>query len=298
MEKEANLRHWDSWAAAFATDLRATTKCLSIKRLELDAFSRRIAPLAPPVSLLEIGCGNGVNGFLLAERFPRMVYVGVDFSTRMIQAAMDLGKQRSARAELLSRMAFGVSDARQLTAPLALDSSKPSFRGPAIFSSLPELEEFDVVMTDRMLINLATPEEQLDVMARIATLVRDGGMFLMLENSLQCHRRLNALRAAVDLPERVPAEFNVFVDEERVVDPFRDHMTLEAVDDFGALHDLALYVVQAALSNGEILYDTPMMSGLTDAILEMRERGVSGSPPIGQNRLWVWRKGGGASDGS
>ncbi len=60
MQKERNLQHWNDWAQKFGTDLRSTTKCQSIKQLEIAALSRKIAGLdKEPLRVLEVGCGNG-----------------------------------------------------------------------------------------------------------------------------------------------------------------------------------------------------------------------------------------------
>ena len=69
MRPAMNRAHWDDWASTYGADLRATTKCHSIKRLELEAISRRIdARGGGPRTLLEVGCGNGYNGLALANR--------------------------------------------------------------------------------------------------------------------------------------------------------------------------------------------------------------------------------------
>jgi tRNA G46 methylase TrmB len=75
-----NRAHWEDWASTYGSDLRATTKCHSIKRLELDAISRRIDGLGGTCSMLEVGCGNGYNGLALANRHPELRYLGLDFS--------------------------------------------------------------------------------------------------------------------------------------------------------------------------------------------------------------------------
>src|SRR5204862_125869 len=82
----------------------------------------------------------------------------------------------------------------------------------------------DLAFTDRMLINLSSAQEQLEAMERIASVVRPGGLFLMIENSVQTHRALNEARAALGLPFRPPAEFNVFIDEDRVIRPFQQRL--------------------------------------------------------------------------
>src|SRR4051794_3435926 len=89
VDDRKNLEHWERWAADYGSDLRATTKCISLKRLEIEALLRQLeAQSVPPGPLvLEIGCGNGSNGLALATRRPDVHYVGLDFSPAMIENA-------------------------------------------------------------------------------------------------------------------------------------------------------------------------------------------------------------------
>jgi hypothetical protein len=198
-----------------------------------------------------------------------------------------IGALGDAPPEVADRMAFGVADARQLSAPLALASDD----GPAHAGAGWELpaESVELVLTNRMLINLASAGEQLAAMRRIRSVLAPGGLFLMLENSVQTHARLNHVRTALGLPVRPAAEFNLFVDEEHVIAPFEAEMMLRDVEDFGAIHDLLLYAVDPALGDGDVRYDSPLMTALTDALLALG-RTAGTQLPFGQNRLWVWER--------
>jgi len=291
VQKTENLAHWESWAAEHGTELRATTKCVSIKRLEIEALvrhlARRVSRSEPLV--LEVGCGNGVNGFALVSRHPTLRYVGLDFSPTMIANAVQAVERRRGQGErFVERMAFGVADARELAQPVGLDRGKPHFVGSAVADRLAS-PTLDAVFTDRMLINLSSPDEQLVVMKRIAAVLPAGGWYFMIENSVQTHAALNDVRRALGLPNRPPAEYNVFIDEPRVVKSFEDTMTLAQVEDFSALHDLLLYAVGPALEDGQVQYDTPLMGKVTDAALALAEAGI-GTGAFGQNRLWIWQK--------
>lgn len=293
MDEIANLKHWEEWANQYGTELRATTKCMSIKRLEIEALLRAIVKHQPAPSplVLEVGCGNGVNGFALAERQPAMAYVGLDFSPRMISNAVAVAERQRAEGsgDVAARLAFGVADSRDLDIPLMLDEARPHSAGAIVAGRLPS-EGFDIVFTDRVLINLRSAEEQLAVMVRIQHVLRPGGLFLMLENSRQTHATLNSIRDRLGLPPRPSAEFNLFIDEDSVVRRFSDVMQLLEVDDFSSLHDLVLYAVEPAAGDGEVHYDSPLMTRLSDAVLALQQLGFDDFGSFGQNRLWVWQK--------
>ena len=188
--------------------------------------------------------------------------------------------------DVARRMAFGVGDARELRPPLDLDGDGPSHAGDAW--ELPA-QSVDLVLTNRMLINLASADEQLAAMRRFKSLLEPGGLFLMLENSVQTHARLNGVRTALGLPERPAATFNLFIDEADVIAPFQDEMELLDVEDFGAIHDLLLYAVEPRLGDGEVHYDSALLSTVTEALLGLGADAGS-RLPFGQNRLWVWER--------
>ena len=293
MDSAASLAHWNEWAKAFGGELRATTKCETIKRLEIEAFARHLPTTEAAgdgLLTLEVGCGNGINGLALSSLRSDLLYVGLDFSDRMISHAAQSAQSRLSGGDpTAERLAFGVGDARSLTMPLAADGH-PGFCGDALAPILPS-DAVDCVITDRMLINLGSAREQLEVMRSIARSIETGGLFLMLENSGQTHENLNAVRDQLGLKPRSVAKFNVFIDEEEVIEPFKLEMDLIGIDDFSAVHDLALYAIQPALAQGgDIEYDTPLMKVLTEAVISTQRAGTAGGSPYGQNRLWIWRK--------
>lgn len=285
MEKEQNLEHWESWAQTHGMELRATTKCMTIKRLEIEALSRQLDAHVDVnrSTILEIGCGNGFNGFALTETFPSLCYLGLDFSGTMIENAAAIHGSGEAR------MAFAVQDARALTLPYTINRSRPHKIGSVLGDRFP-IKQFDAIFTDRMLINLASAEEQLVVMSKIASAVRPGGVFLMLENSSESHAGLNVIREALGLAPRAPASYNVFIDEREVIEPFKDEMKLAATEYISGMHDLMLYAAAPAAGNGEVEYDSPLMIKLTQALLRLNESGSSEIKGLGQNVLWVWQK--------
>lgn len=295
MERAANLEHWERLAREYGTELGATTKCESLKRLEVAALGRRLRQFTKrgPANVLEVGCGHGINGFMLADSDPGVRYVGLDFSKTMIESASTTVERtlRKGGAALASRMSFGVADARTLRAPIHEVWQKPNLVGSDAGSCI-ESPAFDVVFTDRMLINLSSDAEQLAVMRKIAGVVRPGGVFLMLENSRQTHARLNEVRMRLGLQKRAVAEYNIFIDETSTIEAFKQDMVLEDIEDFGAFHDLMLYAVEpAARGTTEIAYDSPIMTQLTNALEVLGEWGLEVGRGFGQNRLWVWRKG-------
>ncbi len=268
MDKHGVHDHWSDWARRYGSALRATTKTGTAKRLEIDALDRALKryAVADGSSVLEPGCGNGFNLVALANAYPKLVFHGYDYVAEMVEAADD----NLRKADCADRVDVWQGDLRS-------DAAHPKMR-----------DTYDVVFTDRCLINLASAEEQVAAIARLAALLRPGGLLFLVENSRQTHGRQNDLREHAGLPRREPAAFNCFFDDEVIIPALQRECELLEIEDFGSLHDIALYVLVPATNGGEVDYDHPLVEAATLTSLAEAGRGEHGS--YGQNRLYVARR--------
>ena len=149
MDLEKIKVHWAKLATEFKTDLKATTHTDTIKKLEIHAIFRAISragiDTARRADILEVGCGNGYNCFALAQLLPQFYFTGVDYVSKMIENAQKLQLNNS---EVTSRIDFRVGDVLRLT-----DNKEIK-------------DQYDIVFTDRCLINLNTTTLQLDALDR------------------------------------------------------------------------------------------------------------------------------------
>lgn len=266
-------QHWQNWARAFETDLRATTKTPTIKRLEVNALSRalsRVGVADGPSEVLEVGCGNGHNCLALAELLPDAVLTGVDYVEDMVAHANAL----RAVSPWAERLRFEVGDATELVDHPGLDRS------------------YDAAFTVRCLVNLSSPEAQRDALAQLAAVVRPRGHVVLLENVVDGFELQNAWRVAAGLPPREPAAFNLFLNHELVTGDWTSgRLDLIAAESFGSLHDLVLYVLAPMVSSGAVDYDAPIVNAATELTLALAGDGeLDGFPAVGQNRLYLFRK--------
>ena len=219
------------------------------------------------MTILEAGCGNGQNCLNLLNAHPKASFTGIDFIEEMVQAANSVKTESGIPNE---RLIFQVGNVLSLALPQ---------------------ESFDVVFTDRCLINLNTDLLQHQAIASLATLVKPGGYLLMIENSQQTYDMQNQARALVGLPKRTPAEFNHFFNETTLL-PFLPTVGMEVLDieDFISLHDIVLYILVPMINSGEVNYDHPFVKAATELniALSKLERGNIGQ--FGQNRLYKCRK--------
>lgn len=256
MKPEQVREHWENWAGTYKTDLRATTKGQSIKRLEIAALHRAMKKAhLRTAEVLEVGCGNGYNLIKLAELIPSYNFTGIDYISDMIVSAKLLPAPANVK--------FEVGDIRNL-----------------------DEKKYDIIFTDRCLINLDNETEQELSFIKLSERLNPGGSLIILENFRDSHKRLNEARRFLGLPERKVAEFNLFLDD-IWLDYAKDKMELVYEQDFGGLHDLMLYVL---LPNelGVIDYDNPIMDSVVKLSMWMSETQTE-LKGYGQNRLYMFQ---------
>jgi SAM-dependent methyltransferase len=185
----ADIRQfWNEQAEAHAEQPRATTPDHWIRELEIASLSERLAGVPAGSRVLDIGCGNGYSVFKLADAHSELSFVGGDYAAAMVEAAR--GSLRE-RPELEGRVRFEELDVL----------------------ALPADGDFDVVITDRCLINLPSFDHQREAIARIAGAVTPGGRYLAIENFHGGQDGMNRQRERLGLPPIPIRWHNCFLDE-------------------------------------------------------------------------------------
>lgn len=269
MEMSEIRKHWDSLARIHGFDLKSTTKTPTIKRLEIDALARVMSKYFSPStnrSVLEVGCGNGHNIFGLAKIFPSYSFLGLDYSDDMILSASKLIKELPE-----FQLRFEVGDVLNLSASHDLN------------------HEFDLVFTDRLLINLNTWELQKLGLQELRSCLKKNGYLVIIENFVTSYSNQNALRELIGLPPRTPDSYNRFMLEADFESFVTNQLGLEIleIDNFGSLHDLLLYVLVPHISNGKTMYEHPIMESITELLEKLPEQLRHGLGNFGQNKLYL-----------
>lgn len=249
------LAFWNERAALGAA---AGTNDLTAKQLEMEALK---AFIKPEQSILDAGCGNGTTALYIAGQHPVKVH-GMDFSPEMVAAA---NAELEKRHLTDSQVSFSVGNVKEAAA-------------------LPE--RYDIVLTERVLINLSSWEEQREAIRGLIGLLKPGGKYLMCENLRDGLENLNVLRERVGLPTIQSPWHNRYLqrDELATID-FADKV--EEVD-FSSPYYFMSRVVNAWLAREEgrePSYDAPVnrLGLLLNDVPALR--GLD----VGQTRLWVWQ---------
>ena len=135
-------------------------------------------------SVLDLGCGNGYLLSVLEAEFPGVRFHGLEYTPELFALAQSRGLQRTTLRQ---------GDCREENFPAS---------------------SFDVVVTERVLINLLDRGHQLGAAKRIAETLRPGGAYVMVECFDEPQANLNAARAELCLPPIPPAHHNLYLDEE------------------------------------------------------------------------------------
>jgi ubiquinone/menaquinone biosynthesis C-methylase UbiE len=260
MKKNEILEFWNSRAQLGPT---AGTNDLGLKQLEMETLASYITN---GQRVLDLGCGSGTAAFYLAEN-KTLEIMGMDYSPEMVKQAND---ERDTKGYEKSQLNFMVQDIRNLN---ELISVQANF--------------YDVVITERVLINLETWDEQKKAIREIISLLRPGGIYLMCENLVEGLDNLNAMRSSVGLEPVTCPWHNRYLRKSEVEEI--DYAELVGYRDFTSIYYLFSRIINAWLAkekNETPKYDAPV----NKLALELVQFKQFDSLDIGQTRLWIFRK--------
>jgi ubiquinone/menaquinone biosynthesis C-methylase UbiE len=220
---ESIHEYWEERARKAAASPTATTDDVYLRELEVGVLVRAIRDmkLTHAYSVLDLGCGDGYSTLRIAEQLPGAEIVGVDYSASMIATANERLRGNSTATGKLS---FRLGDATEVGSVFPASS-------------------FDVVMTDRCLINIPMPEQQYRAIRQIHEVLRPGGRYLAIENFHGGQDELNRTRAAVGLPEIPIRWHNRFFHEDEFLSSTRALFREVEIVNFASAYYYATRVV-------------------------------------------------------
>lgn len=158
-----------------------------IRQSEIDFFLSSIRSEIQiknrPLRLLDVGCGNGYLLETISKRFPELILFGLEFTPELYEQALS----RNIPQLTLSR-----GDARL----------KEDF-----------YPNIDIVITERMVINILNADHQLEVMKNIFSSINPDGLLLMSESFLEPLHELNEAREEMCLDPIEESHQNLYLSE-------------------------------------------------------------------------------------
>ncbi len=215
---------WDEQAEKYGEEYLATIPDKILKDLEINNISKY---LDSGKLILDVGCGNGFSTIKFAETY-KSCFLGIDYSKGMIKNAVkNLNKKNE---DIKERLFFVIGDILELPFPE---------------------EKFDIVISDRCLINLVNIKYQLKAIENIWKALKKGGIYVMCEDTLEGLKKINELRKMVDLYEIPMRWHNLYLSEGKIFSNITDKFSLEVIDNFGSLYYIASRVFNGKLANIE-----------------------------------------------
>ena len=139
--------------------------------------------------IVDAGCGNGYTLKTLASEFDTCSYIGIEFN----------GKLR----ELAKQQVSGMAHVRVMPGDLRVRASLDVADGQA-----------DVLLCQRVLINLLAERDARTALDNLVSLVRPGGKLLFIESFASGLAHLNDARAEFGLEPLGPAHHNRYLEDD------------------------------------------------------------------------------------
>ncbi len=245
------------WNKRANLGLKAGTNDVIAKKLEMKQISNHISD---GLTVLDLGCGNGMTAIELAKRY-KIKILGVDYAKEMIKTAKELLKKEE--ENLKGSVTFCVGNV------LELDD---------------KFGTFDVICTERVLINLANWQEQQEGIKRIASILNPRGKYLMCENSQNSLDNINKVREGLGLEIIIYPWHNRYLRDEELREVTIPGLSLELEEEFTSSYYFLSRIVNAKLSadeGREPKYEDPI--NLLSLSLP-----VFGN--FAQTKMWIWKK--------
>ena len=250
---EAIKKFWDSQAKL--GDASGSQDIIGA-RLEAKAIS---SFLSPNTEVLDAGCGVGNTITFFNKEFDLDRSVGIDYSQDMIKVA---------------------------TIDQPLWAACPKFYARDVKADLSKFGKFDVVYTQRCLINLDSSDEQYIAACNLSKSVKPGGLLVLCENSRKGLMVINSLRKKLGLDAVSEPWHNCYFNEAEVRRWDLDGMEFSLVYDFSSAYYFLSRIVNA--------WNAKQEGNKPDYFSEINKLGLELPPYVikgfGQTKIWVWKR--------
>jgi len=148
-------------------------------------------------TILDVGCGNGYTLEKLSHTFPKLDFQGIEFNDSLRQIAFNRFTDK--------KIQIANGDIRNK-------------------NTLPK-EKVDILICQRVLINLLDENDQKLALNNLVNLVNSGGLLIFIECFKSGLNNLNSARKEFELEDLPPAHHNLYLSDE-----FFQHKSLKEFD--------------------------------------------------------------------
>ena len=201
--KQLILDHYSEQAFKWKDDPRSTMEDETTRRLEVAKIRQCVKLIIASsdkdpknINICDVGCGNGYTLKELASEIPSS-FVGMDLSEEMLAVT---GNTYGANVKFIQGDIARTDD-------------------------LPALS-FDIVYTERCLINILDEDNQYAALKNICNMLNPGGYYVMLESFRDGLELSNKARHELGLEPISAPYHNLFFDKHRFLDSIQDYFKI------------------------------------------------------------------------
>lgn len=205
-----NLEFWNKQALKHKNSQLATTPDLFAAQLEIKEILKY---LSNGDTVLDIGCGNGFKDIEYCKQRD-IIIKGFDYSEEMIKNAKQYENEN---------LSFEQGDILELNENIL----------------------YDIVITNRCLINLATHEQQIHAIDNIYDVLKPGGKYLMMECTKQGLNKINEVRQNLELETIKERWHNKYLDEEKIIEYVKQKFGAIEINNFNSTYFLISRTINA-----------------------------------------------------
>src|SRR4030095_5188871 len=209
-------------AKKIKSDMGNTLDDVNLRKLEIKAIMKYISNNQ---KVLDVGCGNGYSTINFASS-KKISIDGVDYSKQMILNARKLLSYK--RNKIKGKINF--------------------FQRDILNDNLGE-EKYDVIITERCLINLGTWDKQKQALMNLHRYLKNGGRLLMLEGFKDNLEQINKIRLKYKLKPINIVWHNLFFEKMKFETFVKKYFKIEHIDNFGSTYMLLTRTLFHALKN-------------------------------------------------
>jgi ubiquinone/menaquinone biosynthesis C-methylase UbiE len=213
------LDYWNEQALKYKKSVQATSPDFFAFDLEKNVV---LSFLRDGQKVLNVGCGNGIKDLEYCRQ-KKIKLKGTDYSDEMITVANN--ELKKSIAGLVGELVFEYGDILDLA----------------------ERDEYDVVITDRCLINLGTEENQRTAIDNIHRSLKVGGKFLMMECTKQGLMRINEVRKGFNLEEIKERWHNNYLSDS-IIAFAKEKFAMMEIDNFDSTYFLISRTINALVT--------------------------------------------------
>jgi len=231
-------KYWNERAKLYVLNPKSTTDDYWLRIIEIKNLKKVLSKIKNKKNILDIGCGDGFGTIQLAKRFSHSYFFGGDYSKEMIKVAKVRAKKE--RIKLGKNLNFKILDITNLR-----DLNK----------------KFEVIITDRCLINLPSRNLQEKAILEIYKTLAPGGHYLMIENFIEGHNNMNKLRRKLNLKEIPVRWHNIYLNNNFIKNVVSKYFSILKRENISSIYYLITRVVYSRLcqlEKREPDYDHPI----------------------------------------